>query len=149
VGVYPKAVTEFFLRYEARRAARYAVPFSALLVSFQGLPEDKESLDHHPAELRGLFNILVGDLRNLLRDVDFVGCLGYNRVLVVLPMTVAENSRMVARKIRERLGREVALPAGIRSWVRPRIGLSAFDHAGSDGLKEIMAKLSQNWMEDI
>ena len=148
-GVYPKAVTEFFLRYEARRASRYAVPFSALLVSFQGLPEDKENLEHHANELRGLFNILLGDLRALLRDVDFVGSLGYNRVLVVLPMTVEENSHAVARKIREKLGREVALPGGQRTWVRPRLGLSSFDHGGSDGLKEIMAKLSQNWQEDV
>ena len=149
VGVYPKAVTEFFLRYEARRAARYAVPFSAVLISFQGLPEDRESLEKHPTELRGLFNILVGDLRTLLRDVDFVGSLGYNRVLVVLPMTLEENSSIVVKKIRERLGREVALPGGERAWVRPRLGLSSFDHSGSDGLKEIMAKLSQNWQEDI
>jgi hypothetical protein len=148
-GVYPKAVTEFFLRYEARRASRYGVPFSALLLSFQGLPEDRESVEKHGTELRGLFHILVGDLRGILRDVDFVGSLGYNRILIVLPMTVEANSDIVVKKIRERLGREVALPGGKRLWVRPRLGLSSFDHSESDGLKEIMAKLSQKWQEDI
>lgn len=148
-GVYPKAVTEFFLRYEARRAARYGVPFSALLLSFQGLPEDRESVEKHGGELRGLFNILLGDLRSILRDVDFVGSLGYNRILIVLPMTVEANSDIVVRKIRDRLGREVALPGGSRMWVRPRLGLSSFERSESDGLKEIMAKLSQKWQEDI
>jgi hypothetical protein len=148
-GVYPKAVTEFFLRYEARRAARYGVPFSALLLSFQGLSEDRESLEKYGTELRGLFHILVGDLRGILRDVDFVGSLGYNRILIVLPMTLETNSDIVVKKIRERLGREVALPDGKRLWVRPRLGISSFDHSESDGLKEIMAKLSQKWQEDI
>jgi len=148
-GVYPKAVTEFFLRYEARRASRYGVPFSALLLSFQGLPEDRESVEKHGSELRGLFHILVGDLRVVLRDVDFVGSLGYNRILIVLPMTVEANSDIVVKKIRDRLGREVALPGGGRTWVRPRLGLSSFDHSETDGLKEIMAKLSQKWQEDI
>jgi hypothetical protein len=148
-GVYPKAVTEFFLRYEARRASRYGVPFSALLLSFQGLPEDRESVEKDGTQLRGLFHILVGDLRAMLRDVDFVGSLGYNRILIVLPMTVEANSDLVVKKIRERLGREIALPEGGRLWVRPRLGLSSFDHSESDGLKEIMAKLSQKWQEDI
>jgi hypothetical protein len=147
-GVYPKAVAEFFLRYETRRASRYGVPFSAMLVSFQGLPEDKESLEAHGIELRGLFHVLAGDLRSQLREVDFVGSLGYNRILIVLPMTVEANGVLVGRKIRERLGREVALPTGERTWVRPRLGVASFGQAESDGLREIMARLSQNWQED-
>lgn len=148
-GVYPKAVTEFFLRYEARRAARYGVPFSAILVSFQGLPEDHESVERWGTPLRGLFHILGGDLRAMLRDVDFVGSLGFNRLLIVLPMTLEANSAVVVRKIREHLGREVALPDGQRVWVRPRLGVSSFDHSQADGLKEIMNKLSSKWQEDI
>jgi len=148
-GVYPKAVAEFFLRYETRRAARYGVPFSAMLVSFQGLPEDKDSLETHGHELRGLFHVLAGDLRSQLREVDFVGSLGYNRILIVLPMTVESNGVVVGRKIRERLGREVALPNGERTWVRPRLGVASFGQTESDGLREIMARLSQNWQEDI
>jgi hypothetical protein len=148
-GVYPKAVTEFFLRYESRRASRYGVPFSALLISFQGLPEDREAVDANGPALRGLFNILAGDLRTVLRDVDFVGSLGFNRLLVVLPMTVEEGLDSVLRKIRDRLAREVALPDGSRAWVRPRLGWASFDHSEQDGLKEIMSKLSQKWQEDI
>jgi len=148
-GVYPKAVAEFFLRYETRRAARYGVPFSAMLVSFQGLPEDKEAMDAHGAGLRGLFHVLAGDMRTHLREVDFVGSLGYNRILVVLPMIVEPNAKMVMKKIREHLGREVVLPGGERVWVRPRLGVASFGQSESDGLREIMARLSQNWQEDI
>lgn len=148
-GVYPKAVAEFFLRYETRRAARYGVPFSAMLLSFQGLPEDKDSLDAHGIGLRGLFHVLAGDLRSHLREVDFVGSLGYNRILVVLPMIVEANGKLVMKKIREHLGREVVLPGGERVWVRPRLGVASFGQTGSDGLREIMARLSQNWQEDI
>lgn len=148
-GVYPKAVAEFFLRYETRRAARYGVPFSAMLVSFQGLPEDKESLDAHGNGLRGLFHVLAGDLRSHLREVDFVGSLGYNRILVVLPMIVEANGKLVMKKIREHMGREVVLPGGERVWVRPRLGVASFGQTESDGLREIMARLSQNWQEDI
>ena len=148
-GVYPKAVAEFFLRYETRRAARYGVPFSAMLVSFQGLPEDKEALDAHGIGLRGLFHVLAGDLRSHLREVDFVGSLGYNRILVVLPMIVEANGKMVTKKIYEHMGREVVLPDGKRVWVRPRLGVASFGQSEPDGLREIMARLSQNWQEDI
>ncbi len=148
-GVYPKAVAEFFLRYETRRASRYGVPFSAMLISFQGLPEDRESLEAHGPELRGLFHILAGDLRTCLREVDFVGSLGFNRILVVLPMTVEERGVAVVRKVRERLGREVALPKGDRVWIRPRLGVTSFGQTESDGMREIMARLSQHWQEDI
>lgn len=148
-GVYPKAVAEFFLRYETRRAARYGVPFSAMLLSFQGLPEDKDALDAHGIALRGLFHILAGDLRTQLREVDFVGSLGYNRLLVVLPMIVESNGVFVIRKIREKLGREVVLPNGERVWVRPRMGVASFGQSDSDGLREIMARLLHIWQEDI
>lgn len=148
-GVYPKAVAEFFLRYETRRCSRYAVPFAAMLVSFQGLPEDRDSVDKEGGSLRGLFHVLAGDLRRILRDVDFVGSLGYNRLLVVLPMTISENLGLVVDKIRHNLQREVALPDGSRVWVRPRVGQAAFDHPKGAGIKEVMAAVSQNWQEDI
>lgn len=148
-GVYPKAVAEFFLRYETRRCARYGVPFAALLVSVQGLPEDRETIEKHGAALRGLFNILAGDLRKLLRDVDFVGSLGYNRLVVVLPMTVSENLAPILDKIRLNLQREVALPDATRVWVRPRVGHAAFDRPDSAGIREVMAAISQRWQEDI
>lgn len=148
-GVYPKAVAEFFLRYETRRCSRYGVPFAALLVSFQGLPEDAESLERNGAALRGLFHVLAGDLRRILRDVDFVGSLGYNRLIVVLPMTVAENLGAVVDKIRQNLQREVALPDASRAWVRPRMGQAAFDHPKGAGIREVMAAVSQKWQENI
>lgn len=147
-GVYPKAVAEFFLRYETRRCARYGVPFAALLVSIQGLPEDRETVERSGAALRGLFNILAGDLRRLLRDVDFVGSLGYNRLMVVLPMTVPENLGPIVDKIRQNMQREVAMPDGSRVWVRPRIGQAAFDRADGAGIREVMAAVSQKWQED-
>ncbi len=148
-GVYPKAVAEFFLRYETRRCARYGVPFAVLLVSLQGLPEDKESLERDSGALRGLFHVFAGDLRRLLRDVDFVGSLGYNRLLVVLPMTVADNLQAVLDKIRHNLQREIALPGATRGWVRPRIGQAAFDRPDGAGLREVMAAVSQKWQEDV
>jgi len=148
-GVYPKAVAEFFLRYETRRCSRYGVPFAALLVSFQGLPEDQESLEKDGGSLRGIFNVLAGDLRRILRDVDFVGSLGYNRLIVVLPMSVAENLGIVVDKIRQNLQREVALPDASRVWVRPRMGQAAFDHPKGAGIREVMAAVSQKWQEDL
>lgn len=148
-GVYPKAVAEFFLRYETRRCSRYSVPFATLLVSFQGLPEDRETVERDSGALRGLFHVLAGELRGILRDVDFVGSLGYNRLLVVLPMTVSDNLGPVVEKIRSNLQREVALPDSSRVWVRPRIGQAAFDHPDGAGIREVMAAVSQKWQEDI
>jgi len=147
-GVYPRAVAEFFLRYELRRAARYKVPFSTMLVSFQGLPEDAESLKGNEVQLRGLANLLSGELRLLLRDVDFVGYMGYNRFFVVLPMTPGDSALRVARKLKDQLARQVALPSG-RAWVRPRVGLVAVDGGQKIRLQEIYEAASHKWQEDL
>jgi hypothetical protein len=147
-GVYPRAVAEFFLRYELLRAGRYNVSFSALLVSFQGLPEDAEALKDNDVQLRGLANLLSGELRLLLRDVDFVGYMGYNRFFVVLPMTPEASALRVVRKLKDQLARQVALPSG-RAWVRPRVGLASVDGGQKIKLQEIYEAASRKWQEDL
>jgi len=148
-GVYPRAVAEFFLRYELRRAHRYDVPFTAMLISFQGLSEAPEVVKAHENSLRSLANMLANDLRLLLRDVDFVGHLGYNRFFVVLPMTSFENAMNVHKKFKDQLSRQVALPTGEKAWVRPRIGMVPVLGGQKMSLTAIYEATSRKWQEDL
>ena len=118
------------------RASRYDLPFTALLLSFQGLPEDKAAIEKHGEALRGLQNVLIGDLRRYLRESDFVGYLTFNRFLVVLPMTTLEGVPSIVKKFSENLSRQVALPDGSRLAVKPRIGTAAFDKENLQQLPE-------------
>ena len=144
-GVYVKAVLDFFIKSEVSRAVRYDLPFSALLVSFQGLPEDKAGHETHGDALRGLQNVLIGDLRKYLRDCDFVGYLTFNRFLVVLPMTTLEAAPRIIKKFQENLNRQVALPNGTRLSIRPRCGLAAFEKNSTNSYPKIYAELVKSW----
>ncbi|MEN9354301.1 MAG: hypothetical protein RL318_1626 [Fibrobacterota bacterium] len=148
-GVYPRAVAEFFLRYELRRAHRYDVPFTTMLISFQGLPESPEALKAHESPLRSLSNMLAGELRLLLRDVDFVGHLGFNRYFIVLPMTPYDNALHVLKKFKDHLSRQVALPTGEKAWVRPRVGMIPIVGGQKMSLSALYEATSRKWQEDL
>ena len=144
-GVYVKAVLDFFVKAEISRATRYNLPFSALLISFQGLPEDKASLEAQGESLRGLQNVLIGDLRRLLRESDFVGYLSFNRFLVVLPMTGLDAVPAILRKLQDSLNRQVALPDGTRLAIRPRTGAATFDKEATGTYPKLYAELVKSW----
>ena len=144
-GVYVKAVLDFFIKFEISRAMRYSLPFNALLVSFQGLPEDKAGFETHGDALRGLQNVLIGDLRRILRESDFVGYLAFNRFLVVLPMTTLEAVPSILRKFNDNLNRQVALPNGTRLAIRARTGTAAFDKDIFNTYPKIYGELIKSW----
>lgn len=144
-GVYVKAVLDFFVKSEISRASRYNLPFSALLISFHGLPEDKASFEAQGDALRGLQNVLIGDLRRNLRESDFVGYLSFNRFLVVLPMTPLDAVPAILRKLAEQMGRQVALPDGTRLSIRPRVGAAGFDKETAGTYPKLYAELVRAW----
>jgi hypothetical protein len=144
-GVYVKAVLDFFIKSEISRATRYGLPFTALLLSFQGLPEDKPSLERHGEALRGLQNVLIGDLRRFLRESDFVGYLTFNRFLVVLPMTTLDAVPSIVKKFSEHLTRQVALPDGSKLTLKPRTGTASFEKDTFNTYQKIYAELMRAW----
>jgi hypothetical protein len=147
-GVYVKAVLDFFVKFEISRALRYDLPFSALLISFQGLPEDKAIQENHGDSLRGLQNVLVTDMRKCLRDSDFVGYLGFNRFIIVTPMTRPDALIPIIKKFQETLTRQVALPDGSRAWVRPRCGTTTFDKEVLNTYPKLYASMMKSWQSD-
>lgn len=144
-GVYVKAVLDFFIKSEISRAVRYNVPFTSMLVSFQGLPEDKAGIEAHGDALRGLQNVLIGDMRKSLRESDFVGYLSFNRFLVVLPMTKEESVPNILKKFQKNLNRQVALPNGTRLTIRPRCGVAGFDKETANTYPKLYAEMVKSW----
>ncbi len=147
-GIYVKAVLDFFLKFEINRAARYGQSFSAILVSFQGLPEEQAQLEKNGDTLRGLQNVLIGDLRRSMREADFIGYLSFNRFMVVLPMTPLSSTGSIIRKYRESLTRQLAMPDGTRIWVRPRCGTAGYDKEKFGTYAKIFAELMRTWQAD-
>ncbi len=147
-GIYVRAVLDFFIRFEVNRAKRYDLPFSVIMLAFQGLPEDEESHRLHGLALRGLQNLLLEDLRKTLRASDFVGYLSFNRFIIVLPMTQGAEVPKITTKLQETLNRQLALPDARRIWVRPRCGICAFEKDKFDSYKKIYAELNRSWQND-
>jgi GGDEF domain-containing protein len=148
-GVYVKAVLDFFFKSEISRSIRYHVPFTSLLVSFHGLPEDKASLEQHAEALRGLQNVLIGDMRKSMRDCDFIGYLSFNRFLVVLPMTKVESVPPILKKLQENLTRQVALPNGTKLSIQARCGVAGFDKEKANTFQKIYAELVKSWQSSL
>ncbi len=142
-GVYVKNVLDFYLKMEISRARRYHVPFSVILISFDGMPENVQAGD----DLNSLQNVLIGDLRKQLRETDLIGMLGYNRFLAVLPMTTLEQAEKVAVKLNVLPARQVALPDGTRASIMVRIGIAAFQSQGTDNYANLMAAAQKKWQE--
>ncbi|MEO7778618.1 MAG: hypothetical protein ABIY63_13885, partial [Fibrobacteria bacterium] len=101
--------------------------------------------EQHGDALRGLQNVLIGDLRKFLRESDFVGYLTFNRFLVVLPMTKLGAAPTIIKKFQDNLNRQVALPNGTRLSIKPRCGLAAFEMETANTYPKIYAELVKSW----
>ncbi len=140
-GVYVKNVLDFYLKMEISRARRYHVPFTVILISFEGLPEGGTP----GVELTGLQNVLIGDIRKYLRETDLIGYLAFNRFLIVLPMTTQEQAERVTHKLLDAPANHVALPDGSHASIKPRLGMAAYQNQSVDDYPKMMAAVKANW----
>jgi hypothetical protein len=101
-GAFNRNTILFWLREEVKRGHRYPYVFSLLLLSV------KRAVALRPVPL-GLIkphevrNALVQALIPMLRDVDLVGCLEENKVVVLLPFTGKNGVQVVRRRVLEAL----------------------------------------------
>lgn len=139
-GAYNRTTILFLLREEVKRGQRYPYVFSVLLLSV------KRALALRPVPL-GLIkphevrNVLVETLQPMLRDVDLVGCLEDNKVVVLLPFTGKNGVQVVKRRIQEALEGKTLEVRGVPMRIHLGVAEEAFQKEKAKKPQVLVAQL--------
>jgi diguanylate cyclase (GGDEF)-like protein len=98
---YHPEVFRHLLQQEVKRARRYSEFFSLLVLS----PDDAAAEAWASADWRveRLLGLMVENIRQELRDTDYIGRCD-NHLAVVLLHSSVEETRLVAKRVRQRIG---------------------------------------------
>jgi len=128
-GTFNRATTLFLLREEVKRARRYRYLFSGLLVGVRQAVSLKPVPIGmiRPHEIR---NVLMKKMRGYLREVDLVGSLEDNRILVLLPFTGKAGAEAVGRRLLQHMDGQTLSVRNIPMKVRIVLSKTTFvkDH---------------------
>jgi diguanylate cyclase (GGDEF)-like protein len=130
-GLYRREALLEILDREWSRSQRYDRP---LAVAIADLDHFKEVNDRH-GHLTGdvVLQRVAHELRNLLRETDFIGRYGGEEFLMVLPETTLEGAARLAEKVRQRIATlEVPSESGRPVGVTLSIGVSSRDVVRDD-----------------
>ncbi len=116
---YDLEVFQHLLLQEIKRPLRYSEFFALLLVSVD--PPGGETLRGDADGGEKLLALMFDNVRQELRDTDFIGRYG-NHLGVVLLHSSAEDTRVAAERVRERIGRFM-FPSELTAG-RPRMTVS-------------------------
>lgn len=139
-GTYNRTTMLFWLREEVKRAKRYPYAFSALLLSV------KRAVALRPVPL-GLVrphevrNALMEGILPLLREVDLVGCLEENKVLVVLPFTGKNGVKVVRERIHQNFDGKNLTVRNVPMRVNLALAEETFHKETMGSLQALMARL--------
>ncbi len=117
------------LQEEKRRAVRYQLPLSLIMVDIDWFKKLNDSYGHEIGNmvLAGLSKIIKG----CIRDVDIFARYGGEEFVVILPQTTVKEARIIAERIREHVERAV-FDAGKYGKIRitVSVGVSSFPENG-------------------
>jgi hypothetical protein len=142
-GTFNRTMILFFLREEVKRARRYGHIFSAVLLSVK----QARALKPIPIGMirpHDIRNALMLQIVEYLRDVDLVGCLEENRVLILLPFTGEAGAEAVDRKIMGNLNAQTISVRDVPMQVTLAIGREPFDNEKTPTLKAMLTRLEMD-----
>ena len=135
-GAYNRRALAEFGRREMARARRHGIPLSVILVDIDFFKKINDELGHAAGDLALVET--VRRLRNNMRNEDYLGRMGGEEFLILLPDTDIQQAQVLAQRIRQDFAsqpmilndqnRSITLSGGITL-------LSASDHIFDDMLK--------------
>lgn len=123
-----------------KQAARYARPFSVLMIDSDSLKSVNDTYGHEAGNR--LLKLTVQCIQNQLREADIVGRYGGDEFLVLLPETPGSAAAGVGARIRQSIE---ATPLSIRDRtvnITASIGVAAYPEHGND-FESVMKKADQ------
>jgi GGDEF domain-containing protein len=141
-GTFNRTVILLFLREEVKRALRYGHVFSSLLISVKQARALKPIPIGmiRPHEIR---NALMIQLAEHLRDVDLVGCLEENEIMVLLPFAEEDGASAVERKIIEQLDGKQLIVRNVPMQMTVAVVKEPFDKERTPNLKSLLDRMEK------
>jgi diguanylate cyclase (GGDEF)-like protein len=140
-GLYRREALLEILDREWSRSQRYARPLAVALADLDHFKEVNDRYGHLTGDL--VLQRVAAELRNQLRESDFIGRYGGEEFLYVLPETTLEGGRQFADKVRQRIERlEIPTEAGKSVSVTVSIGVAAREGERDDGRARARALLA-------
>ena len=135
-GAYNRRALAEFGRREMARARRHGIPLSVILIDIDFFKKINDELGHAAGDLALIET--VRRLRNTMRNEDYLGRMGGEEFLILLPDTDIQQAQVLAQRIQQDFAsqpmtlndqnRSITLSGGITL-------LSASDHIFDDMLK--------------
>ena len=88
----------FVLEKEIAKSKRYSAPFSVVALSFVRAKPKMKSLEHL-VTIEAVLEAAMETLVSTFREVDYIGQIGKNKVLVILPMIDRERARLALERV--------------------------------------------------
>ncbi|AWJ89739.1 GGDEF domain-containing protein [Azospirillum baldaniorum] len=124
-GIYNRRSFMELARSQLARAHRFSEPMSVFVLDVDHFKRINDSYGHATGD--DALRMVAGGCQAILREYDILGRLGGEEFVVVLPGATAEESRVVAERVRRHLSRmAIPGPEG-RFHLTSSIGISALD----------------------
>lgn len=125
-GLYRREAVLEILDREWNRSARYARPLAIAVADLDRFKSVNDQFGHLAGDL--VLQRVAAELKERLRETDFIGRFGGEEFLMVLPETSLEGARGFAEKIRQHVeGLAIALDDGSQVRVTLSIGVASRD----------------------
>jgi GGDEF domain-containing protein len=138
----------FILEKEIARANRYNAPFSALAFSFvNAKPKMKalEDLVTNDAVMAAALDKLV----TTMREVDYIGQIGKNKIVALLPMQPLAEAKLVLTRVMNLLHSEMLLVNEVPIQLRVAGVAAEFDNEQTPDARIFAKKLSNQLMDMV
>lgn len=126
-GIYNRRSFMELARSQLARAHRFSEPMSVFVLDVDHFKRINDSYGHATGD--DALRMVAGGCQAILREYDILGRLGGEEFVVVLPGATADESRVVAERVRRHLSRmAIPGPEG-RFHLTSSIGISALEGA--------------------
>ncbi len=97
-GVLSSGELMFILEKEIARCERYHAPFSALAFSFVSAKPNVKALKHL-VTAQGVMTAALEKMANTIREVDYIGQIGKNKLVALLPMIAFPEAKKALSRV--------------------------------------------------
>lgn len=147
-GVLSPSELMFILDKEIARANRYNAPFSALAFSFVNAKPQMKALENI-VTADAVMNAALEKLVNTIREVDYIGQIGKNKMVALLPMSALPEAKQALGRVMNLLHNEPLVVKEVPVQLRVAGVAAEFDAEQTPDAQVFAKKLSNQLMDMV